>query len=142
MGDHQTYDQKIKGVYKGLVLLAVITLIEVGVSLFGKGHLGYLPTATWILAIVGLLLIGLSIYKAYFIIYEFMHMRYEVPGLMRSVLLPVLLLVWAIIAFFMEGDYWKVKNDKVKTRNERTMDKKSSKPMGTLQYQWSKEDLQ
>ena len=117
MADHLTYEQKIKGVYKGLILLAVITLVEVGISLFGKGHLGFTPTATWILAIVGLLLIALSIYKAYYIIYEFMHLGHEVSGLRMTVLLPMLLLVWALIAFFNEGKYWGDTRAKIQEKN-------------------------
>jgi hypothetical protein len=46
---------------------------------------------------------ALSIYKAYFIIFDFMHMKYEVKGLAWSVLLPTALLIWALIAFFNEG---------------------------------------
>jgi len=48
-------------------------------------------------------MIALSLYKAYKIVYEFMHLGHEVPGMLKSVLLPALLLVWAIIAFFWEG---------------------------------------
>lgn len=130
MGDHQTYEEKIKGVYKGLILLGIITLVEVGISLFGKGHLGFTPTATWILAIVGLLLIVLSIYKAYFIIYEFMHMGHEVPGLRMTVLLPMLLLVWALIAFFSEGSYWNEQRAQIKEKDKI----ESPRPTGMLDY--------
>ncbi|MEO0877048.1 MAG: hypothetical protein AAFY48_20825, partial [Bacteroidota bacterium] len=42
--------------------------------------------------------------------------RYEVKGLAMSVLLPTLLLVWAVIAFFQEGDSWKKRRDDVKQR--------------------------
>ena len=35
-----SYEESIKKVYWGLMLLGVVTLVEVGVSLFGKGHLG------------------------------------------------------------------------------------------------------
>lgn len=128
MGDHKSYEESIKGVYFGLGLLAVVTLVEVGFSLFGKGHilggtgLHEMPVTVYI---IGLLLIGLSIYKAYFIIFEFMHMGYEVKGLAMSVLLPVILLVWAIIAFFMEGDYWKDNRDRVRELNERSLEQSS-----------------
>ena len=37
-------------------------------------------------------MIIMSIVKAYLIIFEFMHMKYEIPGLVKSVLLPTLLL--------------------------------------------------
>ena len=35
-----------------------------------------------------------------------MHMGHEVKGLRMTVLMPMLLLVWAIIAFFYEGSAW------------------------------------
>lgn len=101
MAGHKTYEESIKDVYKGLILLGVVTLVEVFISLLGKGHVGIdVSGYGWLLAIIALALIGLSLYKAYFIVYEFMHMAYEVKGLALSVLLPTLLLVWALIAFF------------------------------------------
>ncbi|MEL6274726.1 MAG: cytochrome C oxidase subunit IV family protein, partial [Bacteroidota bacterium] len=125
MADHVSHSDAVKGVYRGLALLAIVTLVEVVVSLFGKGHIlggTGLQNYTWILVIVGIALIALSLYKAYFIVYEFMHMAYEVKGLALSVLLPTLLLVWALIAFFNEGNYWKVKNKKVQDRNAREVE--------------------
>jgi cytochrome c oxidase subunit IV len=104
MGQHNIEEAK-KVVFKGLILLAIITVVEVLVALLGNGHLisGF-TLSKWIMYPA---MIGMSLYKAYFIIYEFMHMRYEVKGLVYSVLLPTLLLVWAIIAFFNEGNNWK-----------------------------------
>lgn len=121
MADHASYEDSVKGVYKGLALLAVVTLIEVAFSLFGKGHIlggDAFSGSTIFLYAIGLILIALSLYKAYFIIYEFMHMGYEVKGLALSVLLPMLLLVWAVIAFFMEGDYWKERRHAAAERAE------------------------
>jgi cytochrome c oxidase subunit IV len=65
--------------------------------------------------LIGGVMIIMSVVKAYLIIYEFMHMKYEVPGLVRTVLIPTLLLVWAIIAFTYEGSYWQ--NSRSKVRN-------------------------
>ena len=122
---HLSYEESIKRVYYGLGLLAVVTLVEVGVSLLGKGHIiAGAEDWTWLLIVTGLLIVGLSIYKAYFIVYEFMHMKYEVKGLAMSVLLPTLLLVWAIIAFFQEGDAWKNRREQIKQKNEETIDTK------------------
>ena len=117
MADHKTYEESIRDVYKGLVLLAAVTLVEVAISLLGKGHLGVdLYDYSWALGLIAIGLIVLSLYKAYFIIYDFMHMRYEVKGLAMSVLLPTLLLIWAVIAFFQEGDSWKKRRDDIKQR--------------------------
>ncbi len=131
---HKSYEESIKDVYKGLVLLAVVTLIEVGISLFGKGHLGYKPSPEmgWLLALVAIGLIVLSLYKAYFIIYEFMHMGSEVRGLRLTVLMPCLLLVWAIIAFFQEGNSWFERRDLIKQKNERSIKDKKVDVQGSL----------
>lgn len=119
-----SYEEAKKLVYKGLVLLAVVTLIEVIVSLFGKGHIvPGMENVAVVGYIAGFIIICLSLYKAYFIIYEFMHMRYEVKGLALSVLLPTLLLVWAIIAFFQEGNSWGERREQVKQFDEQVSEK-------------------
>lgn len=121
MADHQSYEESISKVYYGLKLLAIVTLIEVFVSLFGKGHI--LSSAKgwggWFVGLIALIIIALSLYKAYFIIYEFMHMKYEVKTLATTVLLPTALLIWAVIAFFQEGNAWKNRRSQIKEFDER-----------------------
>jgi cytochrome c oxidase subunit IV len=114
-----SYEEGKKKVVYGLYLLGAVTLIEVFISLLGKGHIiAGIEEYKVLLYVVGLLLIVLSLYKAYFIIYEFMHMKYEVKGLALSVLLPTTLLIWAIIAFFQEGSSWKNRRELIKEKNE------------------------
>lgn len=108
-------DHGTKILIKGLILLGVITIVEVLVALLGNGHLIHgFTLPKWIMYPA---MIGMSLYKAYFIVYEFMHMRYEVKGLVYSVLLPTLLLVWAMIAFFNEGNNWKHNREVVNERS-------------------------
>ena len=117
------YEKAKKKVMFGLYLLGVVTLVEVFFSLLGKGHIiGGFKGIGIIGAVIGLILIVLSLYKAWFIIFEFMHMKYEVKSLTRTVLLPTTLLIWAIIAFFWEGSYWKNSRNWVKTVNEQEVD--------------------
>lgn len=100
-----SYEKSKKIASKTITILAIITVFEVFFALLGKGYIihgFHLPH--WL---VGGSMIILSVVKAYLIIYEFMHMKYEVPALVKTVLLPTVLLVWAIISFTMEGDYWK-----------------------------------
>lgn len=118
-----SYEEGKKKVYFGLGLLAVVTLIEVIVSLFSKGWIvGGVNNIKWLVAILVLMIIALSAYKAYYIIYEFMHMRYEVKGLAYSVLLPTALLIWALIAFFQEGNSWKNRRELIKEKNAEQVD--------------------
>ncbi len=118
MAEHRTYEESIKFVYYGLGLLAFITLIEVGVSLFGKGHIWEGAKGNpWVLYGAGFLIIVLSVYKAYFIIYEFMHLGGEAKGMAMSILLPVLLLVWGVIAFMQEGGSWGARRELIDEKN-------------------------
>ncbi len=101
---------------KTIIILAVVTVIEVLVALTGKGYIIEGFHAPKLL--MNSLMIGMSLYKAYLIVFEFMHMKYEAKGLMLSVLLPVVLLIWAIIAFLYEGDAWKGNRQTVDERSK------------------------
>ncbi len=127
MSGHLSYEESKKVVFKGLRLLAIITLIEVGLALFGNGHIvsGFHLSKI----IMYPLMIGLSLYKAYFIIFEFMHMKYEVKSLALAVLLPMTLLIWAMIAFFSEGNKWFDYRDSVREKNQ-LESKQSIQPQG------------
>jgi cytochrome c oxidase subunit IV len=97
---------------KTIIILAVVTVLEVMLALTGKGYIieGWHMTP-WIMHIS---MIAMSAYKAYLIVFEFMHMKYEAKGLKLSVILPTCLLIWAVIAFLYEGNAWKGNRDKVK----------------------------
>lgn len=114
MAHDYTFAKKIA--LKTIIILAVVTVAEVLIALTGKGYIieGYHAPKF----LMNSLMIGLSLYKAYLIVFEFMHMKYEAKGLMLSVLLPVILLVWAIIAFLHEGTAWKGNRTKIEDRNK------------------------
>ena len=128
MADHLSYEESTKAVWKGLGLLAAVTLIEVVLSLLKAQD--WAKDLGWLFALLAVLIIGLSIYKAYFIIYEFMHMAYEVKGLAMSVLLPTFLLLWGVIAFFWEGSAWKENREVIQERNR--IDAVSDSPVGVV----------
>lgn len=113
---HLTYGESKKLATKTIGILAIITVAEVLIALLGKGYLKEGFEMNWVF--LGGIMIIMSIVKAYLIIFEFMHMKYEIPGLVRSVLLPTLLLVWAVIAFSWEGSYWGNSRQELKKANE------------------------
>ena len=112
---HLTYDQSVKTAYRIITILGVITICEVLFALLGKGYL--VDGVHFNETLIAIVMIVMSIVKAYLIVYEFMHMKYEVPGMVKSVLLPLGLLVWAIIAFIAEGKYWKNNRAGISDRN-------------------------
>jgi cytochrome c oxidase subunit IV len=111
---HLTYEQSKSLATKTILILAVITIVEVIFALLGKGYI--IEGLHFPVFIMGSVMIIMSIVKAYLIIYEFMHMKYELPGLVKTVLLPTLLLVWAVIAFLAEGNYWN--NSRAAAKND------------------------
>lgn len=49
--------------------------------------------------------IVLTILKAFFIVGEFMHLKHEVKGLIWSILVPMALVVWLVVALVTEGSF-------------------------------------
>lgn len=50
------------------------------------------------------LFVGLTLVKAYYIVSEFMHLGHEVKVLIWSILIPMLFVIWLIIALLVEGN--------------------------------------
>ena len=127
MSGHLSYDEGKKVVFKGLRLLGVITLIEVLLLLIGNGHIidGFICKDYH----VSCNDFTKSLYKTYFIIWVYAH-EYEVKGLATmAVLLPTLFLVWAMIAFFSEGNKWFNYRNYVRTK-DKTEATNSIQPQG------------
>ncbi len=142
---HLTYEESKKVVFKGLILLGVLTIIEVAIALFANGHIisSFDIGDSWMRYPYMGIMIGMSIYKAYFIIFEFMHMKYEVKGLVWSVLMPLGLLVWAIFAFFNEGASYGERRNVIieKNKKEVTNSPKIKKIGMDLTRELKKEDF-
>lgn len=124
-----SYEEGLAVVKRGFWLLGAITLGEVFIALIGNGHI--IPGFTLPKMVMYPVMISMSLYKAYWIVYNFMHMAYEVKGMVMSVLLPCLLLVWAVIAFFQEGGAWGKRRQQIKDKNEKVI-KPASKATGML----------
>ena len=84
--------EKIKKLWTVAGILLFVTIIEFIIA-FTMGH-GTLKTAIFV---------GLTIVKAAYIVGEFMHLRYEVKVLLWSILIPMIFVVWMLVAFVYEG---------------------------------------
>jgi cytochrome c oxidase subunit IV len=84
--------EKIKKLWTVAGYLAIITAVEFVIA-FTMGH-GTLKTAIFI---------GLTIVKAAYIVGEFMHLRYEAKVLIWSILIPLIFVIWMLVAFVYEG---------------------------------------
>ncbi|MFA0960545.1 cytochrome C oxidase subunit IV family protein [Roseivirga sp. BDSF3-8] len=49
------------------------------------------------------LFLGLTVIKAFYIVADFMHLKHEVKVLIWSILIPMIFVVWLVIALINEG---------------------------------------
>lgn len=94
-------DSAVKRIWKTFWILLAITLVEVALAFL------HLYTGFPGKLLLNSIFIGLTILKAFFIVAEFMHLGHEVRNLIMTILFPLLLFVWFIIAFLADGDSWK-----------------------------------
>ena len=96
-----------KHIWKTFWLLSVITLIELGIGLaIYNIHKGEHPNAMLVLFFKGMVCI-LTIAKAYYIVSVFMHLGDEVRNMIMTIVVPLSLFIWFIIAFLWDGNSWK-----------------------------------
>ena len=91
-------------IWKIFWLLSFVTIAELILG-FGLARHWY-PSASWILFVKGVICI-LSFAKAYYIVSVFMHLGDEVRNLIMTIVVPLCLFIWFIIAFLWDGDSWK-----------------------------------
>lgn len=94
-----------KKIWKIFWVLSALTIIELalGYFLYAKsGSLGY-PVIISTKIVIGLLTLA----KAYYIVSVFMHLGDEVRNLIMTIVVPLILFVWFIIAFLADGESWK-----------------------------------
>ena len=91
-------------IWKIFWLLSVVTIIELVLGLGLAKH--WYGSAAMILFIKGVICI-LSIAKAYYIVSVFMHLGDEIRNFIMTIVVPLLLFIWFIIAFLADGSSWK-----------------------------------
>lgn len=100
-GNHLTeeqYQSQVRAVWKATLYLGIITIVEVAIALiFGE---------KWPKLVLNSLFIIMSLWKAFYIIGEFMHIKYEKRTFALSLGLPLSFLIWGIIAFMWDGTEW------------------------------------
>ena len=96
-----------KRVRKTTILLSVITIIELAIGLtIYTIHKGENPSHLLVLMFKGLVCI-LTLAKAYYIVSVFMHLGDEIRNFIMTIIVPLALFIWFIIAFLADGDSWK-----------------------------------
>ncbi|CAM3262978.1 cytochrome C oxidase subunit IV family protein [Aequorivita lipolytica] len=92
---------KIWGVF---IFLSIVTIIEVALGIIRPEFL--VDTHFLALKLLNWIFIILTLVKAYYITWDFMHMRDETTGLRRAVIWTGLFLIsYLVVLILIEGDY-------------------------------------
>ena len=94
-------------IWKIFWLLSAITIIELALGLtIYTIHKGENPNANLVLFFKGVVCI-LTLAKAYYIVSVFMHLGDEIRNMIMTIVVPLMLFIWFIIAFLWDGNSWK-----------------------------------
>lgn len=106
--EHHHSDAEFKRrVRKTTIILSVITIIELGIGLsIYTLHKSDVNRDFLILCFKGVVCI-LTLAKAYYIVSVFMHLGDEIRNMIMTIVVPLMLFVWFIIAFLADGNSYK-----------------------------------
>jgi cytochrome c oxidase subunit IV len=102
-----------KEIWRTFWILLGLTLVELALGYWMIG----VESHGMRLGIKGAIII-LMMAKAFYIVAYFMHLKSEIRNLIMTVIVPLLLLVWAIISFLYDGNSYK-NNRNTYDRNHR-----------------------
>lgn len=100
--DEAAYKADVSNVWRVTAILSVITIVEVVMALI------YIRQPYMPLIALNIILAVLSLGKAFYIVGEFMHLKHENKVLIITLGLPLIFLVWALIAFVHEANAWSI----------------------------------
>lgn len=79
-------------IWRTFVILSVITAFEFTLAYFMKA--GGFRTSIFVI---------MTLVKAFYIVGEFMHLKHEVKSLIWAIVIPVVFIIWLLIALLTEG---------------------------------------
>jgi cytochrome c oxidase subunit 4 len=101
---HAPPSDNVKRIWKTFWVLLIITIIELGLGL--TMYALNLPDDLKRMLIKGTIII-LSLAKAYFIVSVFMHLGDEIRNMIMTIVVPLMLFIWFITAFILDGNSYK-----------------------------------
>lgn len=90
--------KQIGRIWKVFWILLAVTIVEVAIGLMLSNSLPKALLAT--------IFLGLTLFKAGYIVAIFMHLGDEFKNFIIMILIPLTLFIWFIIAFLADGSFW------------------------------------
>lgn len=89
---------QVKRIWRVFWILLVVTVAEVILGMFFSHHM---PKG-----LVAFFFLSLTLLKAGYIVAIFMHLGDEKKNFLITVMIPLVLFIWFIIAFLADGGFW------------------------------------
>jgi cytochrome c oxidase subunit 4 len=103
---------QVKRIWHVFWILLVITVAEVIMGMFFSHQM---PKA-----LVAFFFLALTLLKAGYIVAVFMHLGDEFRNFLITVMIPLVIFIWFIIAFLADGSFWLRMNDESQARHNNT----------------------
>lgn len=100
--------KQVGRIWKVFWILLVVTIVEVILGMFFSHEM---PRA-----LVAFFFLALTLFKAGYIVSVFMHLGDERKNFLITVLIPLTLFIWFVIAFLTDGYFWLHMNSITPTR--------------------------
>lgn len=94
------YKSQVNAVWRATIIIAVVTVFEVSLAL---SHFFFFYEHPKL--VINLFMALATLIKAFYIIAEFMHLQYEKRTFFITLALPLVFLVWLIVAMMTEGKF-------------------------------------
>lgn len=102
MMTQEDYKHHVSSVWKATGILAAVTIVEVVIALIYDNYF----YESGLRMGLNVFMVVATLMKAFYIVAVFMHLKYERKALALTILMPLVFLVWFIIAFVWEGISW------------------------------------
>ncbi|SOD96047.1 cytochrome C oxidase subunit IV family protein [Spirosoma fluviale] len=79
-------------IWRTFFILSAITAVEFTLAYFMKA--GGLRTSIFVI---------MTLVKAFYIVGEFMHLKHEVKSLIWAIVIPIVFIIWLLVALLTEG---------------------------------------
>jgi cytochrome c oxidase subunit IV len=129
---HPEHTGGTKRIWRTFWLLSFITVVElaIGIAIYTI-HKGENSNHTLVLMFKGVVCI-LTLAKAYYIVSIFMHLGDEIRNMIMTIVVPLCLFIWFLIAFLWDGNSWKnMRNTDAGSHPDRTKTEQVQKPAAT-----------
>src|SRR5690606_1386267 len=90
--------KQIGRIWKVFWILLIVTVVEVVIGMFFSHDMPKALVITFFLL--------LTLFKAGYIVSVFMHLGDEIKSFFITMMIPLTLFIWFIIAFLADGDFW------------------------------------